>query len=367
MFPSTCDRLTSCITSRFILIFIVMMLTVSHQVTSSTASGSVHVWRGKIIYYGGSKEMPLQEAMSTCNNLGGQLPSVHSHQDIAELIHVIGQEARLWLGAKPKNTLSPNNRDTMYEWLDGTPFDYTRGWVRGYPSCHDLCCGVGFTTVYEDGLVDKECSIHRRLICMLPVMTNETAKAWLSSQLEELSSHFNESNALDFEQQLALEILNETLYNMQVNTDIIMANLSNLETSLRQQLNNLNASVMMNEQHLSELFVDVKSSVSLKAHEASLKTQQNETELSSLSTRINICFVLLSFIVIVLLVTIMIKSNILSWVPSLRQSNIYTRFREPRMSHLSATSVNNFSNPAHDSNLNLDSYYCTPTEPQDRV
>ena len=202
---------------------------------------------------------------------------------------------------------------------------------------------------------------------MLPVMTNATAKAWLSSQLDELSSHFNESNALDFEQQLALEILNETLFNMQVNTDLILANLSTIETEIRHELSNLNASVTSNEQQLSELLTDVKSSLSLKTHEASLKTQQNETELSSLSTRINICFVLLSFIVIILLITIMVKSNILSWVPSLRQSNIYSRFREPRMSHLSSRSVNNFSNPATDSNLNLDSYYSTPTEPQDRV
>ena len=135
-------------------IFILVVLTLG-SVRTFTASGSVHVWRGKIVYYGGSKEMSLQEAVSSCSNLGGQLPAVHSHQDLVELTHVIGQEARLWLGAKSADTRGWSREESHYEWMDGSPFDYTRGWVRSYPNCRSSCCGVGFTTVYEDGLVDK--------------------------------------------------------------------------------------------------------------------------------------------------------------------------------------------------------------------
>lgn len=338
----------------YTLIFILYVLPSNNIFTSSTA---VHVWRGQIVYYGGDKEYDLKGADEACSNLGGKLPSVHSAKDIHELIHLIGQDARLWLGAKAQDNTLPTMPRGNYEWKDGTPFDY-QGWVNQYPNCASSCCGVGFTTVYEDGMVDKECKSSRRLICILPVLTNATLQSWLNDQLETINSTLNSSNKtsiLDIEQQLAIDILNETISNLQQSSQSLYSQLNILELTFGNTIKELNQTLVNNEIQLKRIMMNVKESVSQQRIYASQTSQQNQVDLDSLSFRVNICFVFLTFIIIILILAAMTKTNLLSWIPEIPKPNFYSRFVDSRINNLrSSTPTTIVSTP---SNVRLEALY----------
>ena len=87
------------------------------------------------------KLMTLEEARNSCSQFGGQLPSVHSKEDISALGQYTGQF--VWLGAKPENKSFSSKPLRAFEWADGSPFDY-HVWKYSTP-CTDSCCGVAIT------------------------------------------------------------------------------------------------------------------------------------------------------------------------------------------------------------------------------
>lgn len=341
------------------LLYIVFIILASCPVDDVDCT-ALHVWRGQIVYYGGDREAGLKETEEACAKLGGHLPSVHSSQDIHELIQLIGQDARLWLGAKSQNNQSPLSPRGVYEWSDGTRFDY-QGWVKSYPNCQAACCGVGFTTVYEDGLVDKECKIQRRMICVMPILTNATARDWIANELSNLNlSSSNESDIREMEQQLSIDILNETMTSLQQSSGYLYTQLSRLESQFSESIRAVNASLTNNEDQLKRILLNLKESLSQKTQQASQVGQQNQTDLASLSLQVNVCMGFLAFILIVLLLIAITKMRWPSWIP-FSKSNIYARFVDSRGNNLrSSSSLSSITSP--NSTLGLDSIYTVPTD-----
>lgn len=314
--------------------FLFFILLQNNLLVSSTA---LHIWRGQIVYFGGYKEFDLKEADEVCFNLGGKLPSVHSSKDIHELTQLIGQDAKIWLGAKPQDNTLPTIKPGIYQWQDSTPFDF-KEWVTGYPNCVSDCCGVSVTTVNDHAMVDKDCKKRRKLICILPVLTNATVQTWLNDQFE----NFNETlysdkfSIIKFQQQLSIAILNETMTSLQQSSKSLYSQLNMFKMTFEWLHRLFNESRMKNEYELKRILMNMEGSISQQRHQESKTNEKNQDDFESLSLRVNICFALL-LIIILFQILVMTKTKLLSLIPVIPKLNHNKQFVNSRTNNLKSS------------------------------
>ena len=316
------NRLIPCVHDHFIQIVFVLFLFWWPMLNVLVECTTLHLWRGKVIYYSGSETMSLQDAMILCSKHGGSLPSVHSEEDVDELINLIGGESRLWLGAKPKDNRSPTGALDSYEWLDGTPFDYKK-WVADSPDCMTQCCGVGVSTIYDHGLVDIGCHIRRKVVCLMPVMTKESAQAWINDHVANLTSSINMMQEFTKNSyQMSVDLLNETMILAQQESISFLRILNRLEGKILRSIRMLNESIINNELQINQIAQKMNQSLSEEAQQASQVGYEQQVNLESISYRISVCFIFLAFIFILILLVFLCETNLIPW-SSICESNVY--------------------------------------------
>lgn len=143
-----------------------VLLLSSHLVTSS-----FHFWKGTFLYISEYK-MTLEEAMKFCAEIGGVLPSVHSSEELTLTkgyypVRIYG----IWLGAKPKF------QNENYEWIDGTPFDYSD--FGEDESCGSSCCGVSVNYYFKMKQVPCDNSLYAA--CLLKSLNTKAMNDWLKT------------------------------------------------------------------------------------------------------------------------------------------------------------------------------------------
>ena len=161
-------------------------------------------WNGKVLIYD-SDRMKLKDAQLTCNDFFGHLPFVHSSDDVDEIGH-FGEY--IWLGAKPEDKNSSDSLD-VYEWSDGSPFDY-RAWHSSHPPCKGSCCAVA---LYPDDnvgnrMVTTECLSTNSMVCILPTLSNVSSDEFgtIYSRLM-FNGIFDRHRVRDYLQQVSIDIL----------------------------------------------------------------------------------------------------------------------------------------------------------------
>ena len=190
------------------------LLFVLDTTKSGIQADSFHVYKNRLYYYNGAREMGLNETEELCEQLGGQLPSVHGQEDTNFLFRLIGRTARVWLGGE-KITSEPGvPPNKTYAWIDGTPMDYFP-FVNDHDICKASCCGIGYTTVVSPGLVIKECTSKRRMVCALTSVTQSFENEILNNNSSLNPSSQNSSSAafqaMKILSTLNFDLLNETL------------------------------------------------------------------------------------------------------------------------------------------------------------
>jgi hypothetical protein len=158
--------------------------------------------------------MSLNETEELCKQLGGELPSVHSQEDTNFLMRLIGRNSRVWLGGQRMSSTPGGTPNKNYTWLDGSPMDYFP-FVADHELCKASCCGIGYTTVVSPGLVVKECTSKRRMICGLTAVTQAFEDDVLNSTINGSSNSLNSTSAafqaMKILSSLNFDLLNETI------------------------------------------------------------------------------------------------------------------------------------------------------------
>lgn len=249
------------------------------SISSLVECDSIHLWDGKIVYFQ-EKDRNLSETIKACNQLGGQLPSVHSEEDIEQISALSGSHTRLWLGAKAEDkSSSPNER--VYEWLDGSPFDYLDWWDEEL--CSASCCGVGlsYPDPFGNRLWTPECDNNRSMICVLPVLTNASVQNFIKSQMPSLDSLLQNTSSKFYEHQEALLLLNMTMVNLQES-----------------------------DRHFST-----------QMHQLWLESHQNKLNLDIVASRANVAIWLVASLVLALVLVFLINTGSLPFLTT-RTSNV---------------------------------------------
>ncbi|KAH9488668.1 hypothetical protein Btru_061226 [Bulinus truncatus] len=94
------------------------------------------------------EEMSWQNALDRCRNLDGSLPSIHdanTNMFIRNLMSNSATTINVWIG------LNSFSNEKKYNWLDGSPLDYTN-WAQGEPNDYYEDCGE----MYHTGLWNDE-------------------------------------------------------------------------------------------------------------------------------------------------------------------------------------------------------------------
>ena len=158
-----------------VLVLFFLLSVSSDLVTSS----SFYFWNEKLLYIP-PRLMKLQDAIDYCSKLGGTLPTIHSRQE-KEQIQMTTGSLRIWLGAKPKY------RDDKYEWMDGTPFNYS-DWDRS--TCNAFCCGVllrATRTIDNYRMSKTPCDTNASVACLMPFLNPSTMDDWLKTHSDSMS------------------------------------------------------------------------------------------------------------------------------------------------------------------------------------
>ncbi|XP_059214274.1 galactose-specific lectin nattectin-like [Centropristis striata] len=102
------------------------------------------------------------EAEKTCLSVSGNLASVHSIEDHTflheHIRRVAGTNRRTWIGGFDAV------KEGMWQWSDGTPFDYTR-WNKGQPNNNnnkEHCAEMNFSENYWN---DLPCTYSYSFVC----------------------------------------------------------------------------------------------------------------------------------------------------------------------------------------------------------
>ena len=99
------------------------------------------------------------DAEAHCVDLGGHLVSFASASDNLFAINVLGGSGEAWIG------LSDQGRAEVYEWTDGTPYDYVN-WEDGQPDARaDRCVAIGNSQRW----FDYPCEEGRTFLCARPL------------------------------------------------------------------------------------------------------------------------------------------------------------------------------------------------------
>lgn len=182
--------------------------------TKSSDEKDILIWRGRIVYYSGEREMSLQDAQKECEDLGGYLPSIYSKNENFELTKLAGK-FRVWSSAQIRGRAWSR----YYVWKDGSTVDNQM--IRNESICDTSCCGL-ILGHYTGDLVQASCSLLSSMLCFLPTLTNKSVDFWYNTQLKIINETANgtlDSRAMsDLKQQLPVNELNATISNLQLRT-----------------------------------------------------------------------------------------------------------------------------------------------------
>ena len=306
-------------------------------------------------------EVNLGKAIEICSQLSGHLPIVHSQEDIDSLPLV----DNIWLGAKKNNKISP--RGLIYEWLDASPFNFTK-WDEGNPNCTSSCCGVSLESrpnrihgqrfLSNRSFVDIPCTEERDVICELSFLSKEAAQKLVEGTVNEA---FANSSIRLMEQQFAIAILNDTLADVLEATKplyeefqehlvkerlqqeevrrqrLMIASLNRTVTRLKLGQDQvasgiLNQSLSWLQQHAGPLKETLKSQETLlgQLNETILSLQSSKLDSSPFARRVNICLAILIVMIVVEIAIVMVRYNVFSTVGerlNLYLFNRWTRIR----------------------------------------
>lgn len=361
---------------------------------------SLNVWGGQLVYYDENAKITFLEAKKTCENFGGKLPSIHSKNDVEELMRIMNTDELkyLWLGAKPENNFLKKNIE--YEWTDGTPFDYSE-WHVSDPNCKKSCCGLALVTLADSAgnrLIDDRCDWKVSFACVFPVLTNATAQSWLQDHLAKFNSSLEDASSFYTQNKLAIDILNETLINVQASNNQLNGKIGNLQNKLRESIlklthenenrlssiseingtidglrvsighleskfgslkshfkesfTKLNMSLMSDEDRFEELEDLVRRRTNNYSSEMAILGERNESYLASINIRSNIYLATLIFLALALAVLSFCKTNFFSWIKT--KGKRYSRFSDSQVqdqtgSMNNVSRVSGFTNPVYSS------------------
>lgn len=89
------------------------------------------------------------DCRADCNALGGELASIHSEEENQLMTTMMGKHHTTWLGG--------TKHSGVFEWMDGTPWDY-ENWHRGQPNGHDdECVYMGLLSSHPEEWHDGHC------------------------------------------------------------------------------------------------------------------------------------------------------------------------------------------------------------------
>lgn len=188
-----------------------------------TDQEEIRVWNGRIVYYTGrGVKKDLWGAEKMCTDLGGHLPDIHSVQDIIDLtLH--NEFAPFWTRARESDT----NR-SVYVWKSGIPVD--KKLIKN-DTCLDRCCGLTID-LFSVGFDKKSCAEKNRVICFLPILTNEVANLWYQLQVNfHRSFNVNDETAIEYiKERFSVDTLNATLIDLQVKSSPFYSGPSKLDS-----------------------------------------------------------------------------------------------------------------------------------------
>lgn len=281
------------------LILSFVLLVIHSSMDIFTNGASLHTWKGDILYFQEEK-VNLLEAIDICNKMQGHLPSVHSAQDVSELVHLLGQDIKkwLWLGAEPANHESPGEKFN-YKWSDGSPFDFN-DWYPGFPKCNRKCCGVAITNFGPNArrphkMFDVGCYEQNYTVaCVLPSLTKQAAFAWVNT-IPILSEQINETLVKSddfkiFEQQLTIELMNETLTNIHENQESVDARFDQLQSyiqDLHSSKNEIGSQLERFENQLANLTDELRQDIELVKWNSSQVKSINPNETFLLQNQVD--------------------------------------------------------------------------------
>lgn len=336
----------------------------------------IHVWKEKMVYSDKSR-LTIMEAQEKCSKMGGHLPSIHSADEVKEILDM-SFATSVWLGAK---TLSKNDAQVSFQWSDGSKFDFEQ-FDPELKECSFTCCGIGLDLRAEkyyvmhsfgdlqflasnNHMMIMDCNELHEWHCLLPFLTGQAAISWIQNQglLSNLTS--NDTSVKDFEQQLAIDLLNETLTSLQEMTGPILHKLeahfaseSKREQLIQQRMDKLNETLITllekahshEEEHIAS--EHPVSSESNESTPSSLVEGQNKSKTlpdphgqnglhleSGLNVYLGISIFV--FVFVIVLLGLVIKGNLLSRCRERLPGppRTYSRFGEARGADLLPVSL----------------------------
>lgn len=191
----------------------------------SSNLGSLHFWRGKVIYITDSG-FNLNQSQKLCLNLGGHLPTFQyvEHVDGLKGYFAEQEPPNVWVNAtlvtKPIS-LSAEEEEELpvpevpvqfspnFVWADGTPFHHQIEPEAVDTKCLGLTVNLGSKMFFP-----KNCTSKFRTICLFP--SPEAAKIWFNKQIETLNQTLNDPSIGQSEDEFAgsnstTEICEETV------------------------------------------------------------------------------------------------------------------------------------------------------------
>lgn len=216
-----------------------LFLLVVLYAASSASGNTFHIWNGRLAYYNGDHELNFNDTIELCTSLGGKLPSIHSTDDTQFIARLVGSNARVWLGGL-KNGSS-------FEWMDLSPLDHTP-WLPDEPACNSRCCAIGYTTVGAKGFVAKDCSISRRMICVVKGLNSNMEHQIIPQDFNAtIEKH---EQAIQTLTEINFELMNSSMNALKQQFDQI----SSLGADSKSNLNQLNSSIRSLSDRLTSFY-----------------------------------------------------------------------------------------------------------------
>lgn len=237
-------------------------------------------WSGQDIYYN-QKQVTFFEAVAQCSDMGGQMPSVHSREEMNSLSKLVNNEP-IYLGSYPVDnsgiSSTPFDPTKIYTWQDNSTFEPLE-WRRNWPDCREKCC---YVALYDSALYDSVCSNKLRFVCIGPFSLNFKNEYIIHKSMMKLKK-------MNKNVSLSMQLLkNETLTMIQAQDEQLQLKLSTLEnrtfTKIATEFQSSKSQVESLQNEIEEVKRNASLSSLLIKNETSLEI---EAEIQSSQSRIN--------------------------------------------------------------------------------
>ena len=302
-------------------------------------SDTLHILsRGDILFFGEQEKMNLTTAEERCSKMYGQLPIVHSKDFAGELSRILGQGNYAWLGTKKLN-ISSSLQPRVYEWSDGSDFDFNEWW-GGQPTCQSACCGVSLIAKNGGQLYDEPCRVLNQFICIIHSFSNESDSEWWEHELTKVTPNNSSEAVALFERTFALDLLHQLVHNLQEETLSRNSHFQRIESALSL----VNSSLLNKHKQLRDNLKNSSAETSIALELYSNRLGESESKLSSLGNWFHCFLVLFVFVTIGTLLTVLTRSRLIPFFPH-RIYNFQASFAKNDRENLipSESSISNLS------------------------